>query len=205
MIRAKQVPPTRKISPMMMDAKMYDGVAVISGGYDVCDNPVYADAMEFLEEIPEDEDEAWDMIEHLEDREFTKEEAENAVDLWNEYQTAKGEIAENDCIAPLMTLLSGTTWKWRRIRGSVQGEYGTVFYDSTWLDKGLDDLEMEWFNLGDEWKITLEDGQEMSVYTHTWNEDEMKKEICDVLEVGMDEVKFSKFVEFEKTPVYREI
>jgi hypothetical protein len=67
-------------------------------------------------------------------------------------------------------------------------------------------IETEYFNTGDEWRITDDDGDDvLFVYTHSWCDDEKRREIADAVGYDPSDVILYAFDGYERIPKYKEV
>lgn len=117
------------------------------------------------------------------------------------------DIADDECKAEALSLITGKKYDYTTLRGCSQGEWIDIFYPAEeWGRKPLDCLEMEYFNTGSEWIIhdtetepeTPEDISGYSVYCYGWDTDSIKDEIKEITgaeEVVLYEYRYSYGVE----------
>lgn len=104
----------------------------------------------------------------------------------------------------ICNVLSGITqkiWAYSEIHGSTQGEWQGVYFNSSFNPQWLQELEMQYFNLGSEFVITDTDTMdEYNVYICKWNDSEIEDELQSI--VG-DEVDIYFFDGYETKCKYR--
>ena len=117
--------------------------------------------------------------------------------------------AEEDALLEVLRVWKGQTWKTTTISGCCQGDWQNVFFRADLLsEKDIERLEKEYFNLGSEYMVRFADdpeGTEVSVYVHTWSEDEQKQEIIDCFGTGSEtaeNVQLRLFDHWISTPSY---
>lgn len=121
------------------------------------------------------------------------------LDSWDE--------DEERIVLKALDLYYGGEWDSKQIRGCCQGDWALVYFDSCeWSKESVDALEIEYFNLGEEWicscaPITDEEAEEATeedttdevwVYVYSWNEEGKRKEIADAIGCNENEVVMFK-------------
>ena len=105
------------------------------------------------------------------------------------------DIADDECKAAALSLITGKKYDYTTLRGYSQGEWIDIFYPvEEWDKQALYNLEADYFNTGTEWIIhdeetdpeTPEDISGYSVYCYGWNTDNIKEEIKEI--TGAEEV-----------------
>ncbi len=104
-----------------------------------------------------------------------------------------GSHSYNLTLCEILTIITGSQWGWRIIRGSVQREWNNFYYDtSIWSDEDIRRLEIEYFNLGTEYECSYHEDMRNSdwIYCHGTNWEEDKKEILEnfTLEETLDDL-----------------
>lgn len=92
-----------------------------------------------------------------------------------------------------LSLLTGKTYDYKQIRGSSQSEWNNIFFPADeWTDKQIRNIEVEYFNEGAEYIITIEPVDEdtspedvvcfdtVSVYVHGWTDEQERQELAEV-------------------------
>ena len=100
-------------------------------------------------------------------------------------------------------LYYGGDWDSKQIKGCCQGDWALVYFDSSvWTKGSIEALEIEYFNLGEEWicsctPITDEEAEEATeedvtdgvcVYVYSWDEEDKRKEIANAIGCNENEV-----------------
>lgn len=121
------------------------------------------------------------------------------LDSWDE--------DEERIVLKALDLYYGGDWDSRQIRGCCQGDWALVYFDSSeWSKESIEALEIEYFNLGEEWicscaPITDEEAKEATeedttdevrVYVYSWDEESKRKEIADAIGCNENEVVMFK-------------
>lgn len=121
------------------------------------------------------------------------------LDSWDE--------DEERIVLKALDLYYGGNWDSEQIRGCCQGDWALVYFDSSeWSKESIEALEIEYFNLGEEWvcsctPITDEEAKEATeedttdevwVYVYSWNEESKRKEIADAIGCNENEVVMFK-------------
>lgn len=128
------------------------------------------------------------------------------VHAWKEILDGWDEDEES-VVLKALDLYYGGDWDSRQIRGCCQGDWALVYFDSSeWSKESIEALEIEYFNLGEEWicscaPITDEEAEEATeedttdevwVYVYSWNEESKRKEIADAIGCNENEVVMFK-------------
>lgn len=102
-------------------------------------------------------------------------------------------------------LVTGKRYEKRTIRGSCQGDWQYVYYPvADYTREALDILETEYFNTGTEWIIDP-DGDNVSVYAHGWNNDQIRAELAAAVGVKPEDIILQAFTGWKRTPEYTEV
>lgn len=111
--------------------------------------------------------------------------------------------------AEALDLMTGRKWDYKPLRGCSQGDYITAFFPvDKYNRKDLDRLEIEYFNLGEEWKIRdepegVEGADEFYMYCYSWDPDEKKIEIAVAAgEEDLEKIEMHPFAGWSRRPVY---
>lgn len=116
-------------------------------------------------------------------------------------------ISDEKAICEGLKLITGEGWAYKELRGCSQGDWNGCYYIvSVWTAEALNALEMEYFNMGTEWTLKDEDGEEWwNVYTHYWTDEENRAEIAKVIGVESEDVTLYLFDGWTKTAKYKEV
>ena len=193
-IKAYQVAPEHQEAPLWLFDKMPEGV-------EICGNKDYK------RNTSATFDEVLDCLEYgdFSDFEFTGYKAERMEELCNKYGTRGAD--DEGIIAEALSIVTGQKWEYKQISGCCQSDWNYIYYrPEEWTKKALEYFEIEYFNIGNEWRIEDEEGDDMgNVYTHEWNDDEKKREIAENIGVDPGEVTLYLFDGWTKTAKYREV
>lgn len=127
----------------------------------------------------------------------------------------EGFDLQPDIMCKALTVYSGKSYECRRISGCVQGDWNILYYPSDeWNDKQIEQIEVEYFNTGDEWLISVEPIDEntppeqmqdtVSYYTHEWNTERRKEELAEAIGCNTDDLIMYEFMEV-KVAAYERI
>ncbi len=110
-------------------------------------------------------------------------------------------------MALILTIQTGREWSYGTITGDCQGDWQhIVFPADEWPADVARDFEVEYFNLGAEWEITDETGDDTyTIYTHAWDRGGTLKEIADVIGCNADEISIHFFNGFQQVPTWEGI
>lgn len=117
-----------------------------------------------------------------------------------------GTIRADDAITAVLQLITGDEYDDAQIRGSVQGEWNNIIYPAKYGREWLKEFEIEYFNMGDEWRIcegSPDSDDNYYIYTHSWNDDGKRAEIADAAGVDPADVVLYVFDGYEYTPQYK--
>ena len=145
---------------------------------------------------------------------------------WEEVFTAWPDSRSNEernILCDILSLVTGKEFDWKQITGSCQSDWQYIYYPSDEYDKkAIEQLEAEYFNEGEEWKVheepveieeselenaceiaEEEDSLTFTVYCTSWKDEEKRKEIADAIGCNPDEVLLFSFDHYIKQPVYK--
>ena len=136
------------------------------------------------------------------------EEGEENFDAWERLinDSTEQAISDDKAICKGLELLTGEKWAYTELRGTAQGDWNGCYYAvNVWTHEQLDAVEMEYFNMGTEWSIKDEDGEEWgNTYTHFWTDEENRAEIASVIGVEPEDVTLYLFDGWTRTAKYKE-
>lgn len=91
--------------------------------------------------------------------------------------------------------LTGKKYYSRELHGCSQSDWNTLYYPEGTDEKTIYDIETRYFNLGSEWYITTNDPdeEEYNIYTTSYNEEDIRKEIADYLDADPDQIVLRKY------------
>lgn len=108
-----------------------------------------------------------------------------------------------EAVRCMLEYMTGKDYITKDIHGCVQGETATVLYRKEYYyDKAIRDFEVEYFNLGTEWRVVDEDGSSMYIYTHDFDINEQKKEIAGILGENLSDIILEVFTGYVQIPKY---
>lgn len=113
---------------------------------------------------------------------------------------------DDDAITAALQLITGDEYDAAQIRGSVQGDWNNIIYPAKYGREWLKEFEIEYFNMGDEWRIcegSPDSDDNYYIYTHSWDDDGKRAEIADAAGVDPADVVLYVFDEWERTPKYK--
>ena len=136
------------------------------------------------------------------------EEGEENFDAWERLinDSTEQAISDDKAICKGLELLTGEKWAYTELRGTAQREWNGCYYMADiWTRVQLNAVEMEYFNMGAEWRIKDEDGEEWgNTYTHSWDDEENRAEIASVIGVEPEDVTLYLFEGWTRTANYKE-
>lgn len=110
--------------------------------------------------------------------------------------------------AEALELMTGRPWDYEELNGCSQGDFIIAFYPKDkYSRKDLEILEIEYFNMGEEWTIYDGDPDDpetdcFSVYVYSWDEDEQRRELASAAGCSPEEIKMQRFAGWSKNPIY---
>lgn len=136
------------------------------------------------------------------------EEGEENFDAWERLinDSTEQAISDDKATCKGLELLTGEKWAYKELHGTVQGEWNGCYYAvDVWKHEQLKAVEMEYFNMGTEWRIEDEAGEEWgNTYTHSWDDEENRAEIAVVFGVNPEDVTLYLFDGWTRTANYKE-
>ena len=137
------------------------------------------------------------------------EEGEENFDKWERLinDSTEQAISDDKAICKGLELLTGEKWAYTELYGTTQSDWNGCYYMADiWTREQLDAVEMEYFNMGTEWIIKDEGGEEWgNTYTHFWTDEENRAEIASVIGVEPEDVRLYLFDGWTRTANYKEV
>jgi hypothetical protein len=217
-IYAKQVPPEYQESPLFLGDEFWPENVFVFGNRDFNQ---HADTLNDLRAALENIVEVFDDMQrgdgwtddlayaiHCElpeeyRREYSRPERLKMVELANDYCYSKS-YEENPILCKVLELITGKTWDHGTIRGYCQGDWQDIIFPAEYGREWLKHFETEYFNTGSEWIIDP-DGDNVSVYAHSWNNEGIRAELADAVGVAPENIILQAFSGWTKTAVYTEV
>lgn len=119
-----------------------------------------------------------------------------------------GAIDDDDAITTALQLITGDEYNAATIRGCCQNEWNNIIYPAKYGAEWLREFEIEYFNMGDEWRITEGDPDSDDTYyfyTHERSDDGKRAEIAAAAGVDPADVVLYVFDGYTRTAEYRMI
>lgn len=117
-----------------------------------------------------------------------------------------GAICDDDAITAALELITGDEYDAATIRGCCQGDWNNIIYPAEYGREWLREFEIEYFNMGAEWRIYTDDDENgFYMYTHEWSDDGQRAEIADAAGADPADVVLYAFDGWTRTPKYREV
>lgn len=147
-------------------------------------------------------------------RTYSPEEVEKIADLVLYYSTERNSSKQDETFCKLLSVVDGRKWDTRTIRGTCQSDWQDVFYPvDEWNREALDAFEIEYFNMGSEWKICeFTDDEEVDedepgfyLYCTSWNHDGIRAEIISALGYEPDTLTLYAHVGERTISVWEEV
>lgn len=137
---------------------------------------------------------------------YTRSERLKMIDIANAYvnETHTTTTGALNAVCNALEILHGMPFDWHEIHGCCQGDWQYMICPDEYGREYRDEIETEYFNTGDEWKID-DDSDTFTVYTHSWRDDEKRQEIADAVGVSPDMVTLYAFDGYTRTPKYKEV
>lgn len=138
--------------------------------------------------------------------EYTPEEWEELAKIAREYAgIIPGDgRSDRECARDALALVYGKPFTLCTIRGCCQSGWQYLIYPDEYGKEYRDEIETEYFNTGEEWKID-DDGDTLYIYTHSWRDDEKRQEIADAVGCDSSDVILYAFDGYAQTPKYKEM
>ena len=109
-------------------------------------------------------------------------------------------------IAKALSIVTGKNWKYKRICGCCQSDWNYIYYrEDLWTDKEIEYFEIEYFNLGEEWRVVDEEGEECYYYTHELSDVYKRQELVEIIGCNVQDLTLYAFGGWEKIPKYYEL
>jgi hypothetical protein len=117
-----------------------------------------------------------------------------------------GAICDDDAIITALQLITGDEYDAGTIRGCCQGDWNNIIYPAKYGREWLENFEIEYFNMGAEWRVYYDDEEENEfyIYTHAWSDDGQRAEIAAAAGVDPGDVVLYVFDGYTRTASYRE-
>lgn len=96
---------------------------------------------------------------------------------------------ENDTIIALLSIVTGTEFECKCIRGCCQDDWNYAYYRKADFPNGIEWFEVEYFNTGTEWLVD----DEVSVYCHGWRDEDIAAEIAENYGCNVSELRLEYF------------
>ncbi len=114
----------------------------------------------------------------------------------------------DDATADALQLITGEKYETGTIRGCAQRDYATVIYPARIGRSGLRALEIEFFNMGEEYKIFFGEKNDdraeyiVNVYCYSWSDDEKRAELADAAGCSPEEIVVHEFTGWSRAACY---
>lgn len=230
-VYARQIPPEYQESPLFAldwDEETHPGL-VVTGNQDFHSHTVpvwdtwrttWEDAADELDKLQEEPARAWyhtvtemiqDLFPPLHKPRYNTREIHRRKEILADMRDCPPASEWRPTLAAL-GLMTGHEWDYTTIRGSCQGEWQDVYFDTTqWSQEAINELEIEYFNEGEEWIVysgeadpeSPEDIERFSVYTHGWRDDDARREIAEAAGVSPEDVILYRFSGWTRSACYR--
>lgn len=122
-----------------------------------------------------------------------------AVDQYDYF----GMYNQRDLISQVLSVLTEKQYNYKEIHGTTQGEWNVIYYPvNDYTDDQINIIEMEYYNTGYEFIIDTEDGFNISVYVHSYDDDDIKIELSDCVGCKPEEIELHHFTGYATIPIY---
>lgn len=218
-IYAKQVPPEYQESPLFLGDDFWPENVHVYGNRDFNEHGNYSDTVQAINNFSEDIDDlrggcGWYTGESLErllqdyfprENPYTRAERLHALDLVMEFFNAR-EYSDDEraAVIAFMEMRDGIKYECSTIRGCCQGDWQNIIYPAEYGRDWLSEFETEYFNTGSEWIIDP-DGENVAVYAHSWNNDGIRAELADAMNVKPENIVLLAFSGWKHTAEYTEV
>ena len=129
---------------------------------------------------------------------------EELAALVDKYGT-RGALDEK-ILARVLSIVTGQHWEHMEIHGADQSEWQIVYYNSAlWTLGALRCFAMDYFNLGREWRVVGEDGDECYIYTYSDNVGELLAEIAAAMGTSAENIDMYLFDGWTRSQKYKEV
>lgn len=109
-------------------------------------------------------------------------------------------------LARVLSIVTGQHWEHMEIHGADQSEWQILYYNSAlWTLGALRRFAMDYFNLGREWRVVGENGDECYTYTYSDNVDELRAEIANTMGTSAENIDLYLFDGWTRAPKYKEV
>lgn len=219
-IYAKQVPPEYRESPLFMEE--WPENVFVFGNRDFTDRSGrLEDIRRGLEDIAEEYErlqagyyQNYSFSEILNDylprddkRDYTRPERLRLREIAFDYTYTLDYRKEKETLCAVLELVTGRKYDYATIRGCCQGDWQEIIYPCAYGREWLDRFETEYFNIGEEWRISENDpenDENYYFYTHAWNNDGIREEIAAAAGVEPGDVILYTFTGCIKEAEYTE-
>lgn len=119
-----------------------------------------------------------------------------------------GAIRGDDAAIAALELITGREYEYTQITGCCQGDWQNIIYPAEYGREWLRDFETEYFNTGDEWRISENDPENDDnyyMYTHAWSDDGKRAEIAAAAGVDPGDVILLTFAGWARSATYTEV
>ena len=122
-----------------------------------------------------------------------------------EFDAVRNRFSTEKRILRGLHLLTGRRYEKRTIYGSEQSDWQEIYYPAAdYTPELLELLAAEYFNTGTEWIIDL-DGDNVSVYAYSWNNDNIRVELAATIGVEPENIILQAFTGWKQTAEYAEV
>lgn len=114
----------------------------------------------------------------------------------------------DDATADALELITGEKYETGTIRGCVQRDWARVIYPARMEGDGLRALEIEFFNMGEDYKIfdREKDDEEaeyiVNCYCYSWDDDKKRAELADAAGCRPEEITLHPFTGWSRSACY---
>lgn len=134
---------------------------------------------------------------------YSEEELEKIEALSREYLTCRSSQKDN-IVCKILSIIEKRKWRYVEINGATQREWQRVYYVADdWDNTALQNLEIEYFNMGAEY---IDEDEQYRIYVHnTWSTELIKIEISECTGIDVDDIVLYKIVGYQRITRYEEI
>lgn len=108
-----------------------------------------------------------------------------------------GMFNQIDLIKQVLSVLSGKTYTYKEIHGTVQSEWNVIYYpEKTYTDDQIRTIETMYFNTGSEFEVYPENDKDDRTFIYVCNDfsdDEIKKELSETIDCKPEDIEIHHF------------
>lgn len=211
-ITAYQIPPEYQVSPLIQFDEIPEGVELLGNrNYTERTSDLFrnlpriiediADELEYLREGRKPHEDFALILEAYTGRaDYTRAERKQWIDVvkrWEETDEETGVFLD------ALRLITRKEYKSAVLRGSCQGDWQRIIYPAEYSAEWLRAFEVEYFDLGTEWKV--QEGDDDPGFTMYCTTDDPRAEIAETVNATPGDVILYEFDGWIRTPKYKAV